>query len=135
MIEDFYFDTSIWLDFYEKRGKNGELAFKLIIKIINEYLKIAYSDLNIKEFKNFGYSQNEIYSILSIAKPSNIKRIHIYREQKEEAKRIAKQRNVPAGDALHAILARDNNLVLISRDSHFQKLKDISIARKPEDFI
>lgn len=135
MEEDFYLDTSIWLDFYEKRGRNGELALKLILKIINEDLKVGYSDLHIKEFKNLGYFQNEINSIFSIVKPNNIKHVHIYREQKEEAKKIARQRNVPRKDALHAVLSRDNNLQLISRDEHFEKLKDISIAKKPEDFI
>ena len=44
MFNDFYFDTSVWLDFHEKRGNNGELALKLIIKIVDENLKIAYSD-------------------------------------------------------------------------------------------
>ena len=135
MQEDFYFDTSIWLDFHEKRGRNGKLAFELILKIINEDLKIAYSDLHVKEFKNLGYSQNEINSILSIVKPNNIKHVHIYREQNEEAKKIARQRKVPEGDALHAILCRDNNLQLISRDLDFEKLKDISKAKLPEDFI
>lgn len=135
MTEEFYFDTSIWLDFYEKRGKNGELTLKLIIKIINEDIKIAYSDLNIKEFKYLGYTNAQINSIFSMAKPKNIKRVHIYREQIEEARKLARQRNVPRKDVLHAILARDNNLQLVSRDDHFEKLKDISIARKPEDFI
>lgn len=135
MEEDFYLDTSIWLDFYEKRSVNGELALKLILKIINEDLKVGYSDLHIKEFKNLDYSQNEINSIFSIVKPNNIKHVHIYREQTEEAKKIARQRNVPRKDALHAILARNNNLQLISRDEHFEKLKDISIAKKPEYFI
>ncbi|MBI2654196.1 type II toxin-antitoxin system VapC family toxin [Candidatus Woesearchaeota archaeon] len=129
MEEDFYLDTSIWLDFYEKREENGELAFKLILKIINQNLKVAYSDLHIKEFKNLGYTQNEINSILSIVKPNNIKHIHIYREQKEEAKKTARQRNVPEGDILHAILCRDNNLQLISRDLDFEKLKDIANHR------
>ena len=134
-MEDFYFDTSIWLDFHEKRGENGELALKLILKIINQNLKVAYSDLHIKEFKNLGYSQNEINSILSIIKPNNIEHVHIYREQKEEAKKTAKHRNVPEGDVLHAILCRDNNLQLISRDLDFEKLKDVSKAKLPEDFI
>lgn len=129
MEEDFYLDTSIWLDFYEKREENGELAFKLILKIINQNLKVAYSDLHIKEFKNLGYTQNEINSILSIVKPNNIKHIHIYREQKEEAKKTARQRNVPEGGILHAILCRDNNLQLISRDLDFEKLKDIANHR------
>jgi len=135
VAEEFYFDTSIWVDFHEKRGGNGESAFKLIIKIINEDLKIAYSDLNIKEFKDLGYTQDEINSLLSIAKPNNIKRVHIYREQLEEAKKLAIQRDVPKKDALQAILARDNHLQLISRDEHFEKLKDITRAKKPEDFI
>ena len=135
MQEDFYLDTSIWLDFYEKRGKNGELALKLILKIINQNLKVAYSDLHIKEFKNLGYSQNEINSILSIVKPNNIKHVHIDKGQLEEARKLARQRNVPNKDALHAILARDNNLQLISRDKHFEKLKDITRFKLPEDFI
>ncbi len=135
MLQDFYFDTSIWLDFYEKRGKNGELALRLIIKIIDEDLKIAYSDLNIKEFKFLGYTKESVNSILSVVKPDNIKHIHIYREELEEAKRLARQRKVPKKDALHAILCRDNNLHLISRDKHFEILKDIVIVKKPGDFI
>ena len=135
MAEDFYFDTSIWIDFHEKRGENGELALKLILKIINDDLKIAYSDLHIKEFKYLGYTQDEVNSILKIVKPDNIKRVHIYREQKEEAKKLAMERNVPKNDALHAILARDNTLQLISRDKHFEKLEDITKTKLPEDFI
>ncbi|MBI3026645.1 PIN domain-containing protein [Candidatus Woesearchaeota archaeon] len=46
-------------------------------------------------------------------------------KQREEAKKIAEERNVPAGDALHAIIARDNDLILVTRDSHFRKLEDI----------
>jgi len=134
MIEDFYFDTSIWIDFYEKRNNNGELALKFILKIIEEDLKIAYSDLNIKEFKNLGYAKNEIDSIFRIAKPKNLIHIHIFPENLEEARKLARQRNVPNKDVLHAILARDNNLQLISRDHHFEKLKDITEVKLPEDF-
>ena len=135
MPQDFYLDTSIWIDFHEKRGENGEHALNLIIKIINEDCKIAYSDLNIKELKHLGYTQDEVNSILSIAKPNNIKHIHIYREQIEEARNLSRQRDVPNKDVLHAILCRDNNLQLISRDLHFDKLKDITETKKPEDFI
>ena len=135
MQEDFYLDTSIWLDFYEKRGENGEVALKLILKIIDDDLKVAYSDLHIKEFKKLDYSQNEINSIFSIVKPKNMKHVHIYREQKEEAKNIARKRNVPEGDVLHAIICRDNNLQLISKDLDFERLKYITRSQVPEDFI
>tara|TARA_Y100000310_G_C20450634_1_gene700539 strand:- start:409 stop:816 length:408 start_codon:yes stop_codon:yes gene_type:complete len=135
MVEDFYYDTSIWIDFHEKRGDNGKLALKLILKIINEDLKIAYSDLNVKEFKILGYSQEEIDAILGIIKPNNIKHVHIYKEQIEEARKIARKRNVPRKDALHAIIARDNDLQLIATDSHYEQLRDITKCKKPIDVI
>jgi predicted nucleic acid-binding protein len=135
MTEDFYFDTSIWIDFHEKRNKNGKLALEFILKIIEEDSKIAYSDLNIKELKHLAYNQVEISSMLSIVKPHNIKHVHIYQEQLVEARKLSRQRQVPNKDALHAILCRDNYLQLITRDTHFEKLRDITTAKKPEDFI
>lgn len=134
-MEEFYFDTSIWLDFFEKRGEHGEAALTLITKIIKEDFKIAYSDMTIKELRNLGYSNEEINSIFSVVKPDNIKRIHINKEQKEEAQKLALQRKIPKGDALHAVLARDNLVQLISRDEHFQKLRDMIKVKKPEDSI
>ena len=56
MENDFYFDTSIWIDIYEKRGYNGEVAKKLMEKVIKEDSVIVYSDLVVKEFKRIGYS-------------------------------------------------------------------------------
>ena len=135
MAERFYFDTSIWLDIYEKRDYNGEVALKLIKKIIEEDSKILYSDIHVIELKNLGYSFNDINKIFKIAKPNNILRVHIYEEQKEEAKRISLTRNVPKRDALHSILARDNEAQLITRDNHFQKIVDITKPQKPEEII
>jgi len=131
----FYLDANIWLDIFEKRGYNGEVAKKLLEKIITENDMIFYSDLIIVELKKVGYSKTEIHQILNIAKPDHLKRIHIYKEQIDEARRIAKMQDVPKADALHAILARDNQLQLISRDRDFQKLKHITNTKFPEDFI
>jgi predicted nucleic acid-binding protein len=55
--------------------------------------------------------------------------------QKKEAKTIAKQRNIPEGDALHAVLARDSDAILITRDRHFLLLIDICLSRKPEELL
>lgn len=38
-------------------------------------------------------------------------------------------------NALHAIVARDNGLILITRDNHFRVLQDISKYYKPEELI
>ncbi|MBN2368185.1 PIN domain-containing protein [Candidatus Woesearchaeota archaeon] len=135
MTEDFYFDTSIWLDVYEKRGVNGEKGFKLIEIIILDGKKIYYSTLNLKEFQALGYSQDEIEEILAPVKPNFCKKILFDKKQVLEAKKLSIQRKVSKSDSLHAVLARDNNLQLIARDHDFDFLKDISRAKKPEEFI
>ncbi|MBI4983693.1 PIN domain-containing protein [Candidatus Woesearchaeota archaeon] len=131
----YYFDTSIWIDFYDKRGYNGEVAKKLLEKIILQDDFVLYSDIVVIELKKLGFSEYEINQIFSIAKPDHIKRVHSTKNQIEEAKKLAKQKDVPLRDALHAILARDHQAQLISRDWDFERLKDITTAKKPEDLI
>ena len=135
MEDDFYFDTSIWIDIYEKRGYNGEVAKNLFKTIIEKDNIISYSDLIVAELKRLGYTNDEINVILAIAKPDNLRRVHVYKEQIGEARTLAKRRNVPQADALHAILCRDNHTQLISRDKDYEKLKHITKAKLPEDFI
>jgi predicted nucleic acid-binding protein len=131
----YYFDTSIWLDHYLKREKNGEVALELILKIIRNDDKILFSNFVEKEMKNLGLSQNEIHSLLRIVKPDHIKKVQVRKDQFTEAVRLAKQRSVPLGDAIHAIIARDHEAQLVSRDWDFEKLKDITKARIPEDLL
>ena len=64
-----------------------------------------------------------------------MEKIFVTKEQRDEAKKIAEERYLPPGDALHAILARDNNLIMITRDKHFKKLGDIAPHYKPEEVI
>src|SRR3989338_1409213 len=109
MKERYYLDTSIWLDLYEKRGKNSELALKLLLKIIINDSLVCYSDLTIKEFKHLGYSKEEVAVIFHLFR-SHLRHIHIYKHQLAEAKKLAHQKDVPKKDALHAIIARDNNI-------------------------
>ncbi len=128
-------DTSIWLDFGMKRGENGEGALKLIIKIIEEDSRIIYSNIHIKELRDFGCSMDEINSIFTIVKPNNLRYVHTTKEQLKEAKQIAYQKRIPIGDAWQAILARDNDAIMISRDSHFKALVNIVETKKPEEII
>ena len=64
-----------------------------------------------------------------------IDKIFATKEQRDEARKIAEERNLPSGDVLHAILARDNNFILVTRDKHFRELEDITKHYKPEEFI
>lgn len=134
MEDVYYLDTSIWLDVYEKRGKNGEEALRFLEKIIGRDCILLYSALHIKELKYLGYSFDEIAEMFSFAK-KNLRKVHIYKQEKEQAKKLALKRKISQGDALHAILSRNNEAQLISRDIDFENIRDIVIAKKPEEIL
>jgi len=129
----YYFDTSIWLDYYEKRGKNGEHAFNLILKIIEEDSAIIYSDLHIRELKGLGYSIEQINDVFRIVKPDNIRRVHISRELEDKARELATQRKIPVRDAIHALTARYNQAIMVATDKHFHEVRHVIEAKNPEE--
>jgi len=66
-MKKFYFDTSIWLDFFEGRDEpnlpKGELVKELIGKIVNEDSKIIISEVIKNELVGIGYSKYEIQEL------------------------------------------------------------------------
>lgn len=134
----YYLDTSIWLDFFENRDEpnfpKGTWARELVNKIIKEVDKILFSDNNMLELINLGYSEFDIQELLQ-----QLKSIIIFTESTEreigKAKDLAQKRDVPKRDALHALIARDNNAILITLDNHFKKLTDITKPYSPQEFI
>ena len=138
MTEKYIIDTSIWIDLYEDRKghKNeplGDFAWKLLALILTKKDKIIITDFLIRELE-VNYSIEEINGIFNPFKDI-IEKIVATKEQREEAKRIGEERNLPRGDALYAIIARDHKLILITRDKHFRELRDIAEHHKPEDII
>ncbi|MFH0869723.1 MAG: type II toxin-antitoxin system VapC family toxin [archaeon] len=136
MFEKYLIDTSIWIDLYEDRKgfhnePLGDYALKLLATIKSQEMIIVLTDLLLRELE-MNYSLSEINGMF---KPFEkiTEKIIATKEEREEAKRIAQERNLPPGDALHAIIARDKKLVLITRDKHFKQLEDISKHYMPED--
>ena len=132
----FLIDTSIWMDLYEDRigfsqEPLGKYAAKLFMHILTNRHVIAVTDLLIAELKNkLGLEQ-----VNGLFKPFETENVLVTLSQRAEADKISKERNVPRGDALHTILARDYELTLITRDKHFYLLTDISNYYKPEELI
>ncbi|MBU4283963.1 MAG: PIN domain-containing protein [Nanoarchaeota archaeon] len=138
MAKKYYIDTSIWIDLYENRkGYNdeplGDFALKLFSLIKAKKNKLIITDILIRELE-MSYSLEEINGMV---KPFEkiIEKVIATTEQRDESKKIAEERSLPPGDVLHAIIARDHNLILITRDKHFRRLEDISKNYKPEDII
>ncbi len=138
MEKRFYFDTSIWLDFFEKRDEpnllKGQFITKLISKILENDDRIVYSEVVKNEMIEMGYTRYEVDDLFF-----SLRHVLIYTESDKKqfgkAKDLSKKRDIPLFDALHALLARDSRSILITRDWHFSKILDIIKARKPEEFI
>ena len=138
MPERYFIDTSIRMDFYEDRigfkdEPFGDYAFKLLSKIKAKESRIVISDFLVRELET-KYSMEQINGIFRPFEKL-IDKVLIAKNQKDEAIKISSERKMPKGDALHAIVARDNNLILITRDNHFRNLQDISKHYKPERLI
>ncbi len=138
-MKKYYLDTSIWRDYYENRSDRfrplGEWALELINVIIENKDFILYSDFIVKELK-IKYSEEEVNKIFEVIyKKDLLLKVIISNSQVKEAAILCKRRSVAFGDALHAILARDNKAVMVTRDNHFFELVDISEIKKPEDLI
>ncbi|MBU1204148.1 MAG: PIN domain-containing protein [Nanoarchaeota archaeon] len=135
MIEKYYLDISIWIDIYEDRkGYNnkplGEYALKLLCFIRSKNKILVISELLIKELEKF-YSIEEINGMLTPFQDI-LQKIKVTKKQLEQANEISRQRNLPPGDVLHAILSRENNLILVTRDKHFNQLQDITKHHNPQ---
>lgn len=138
MTEKYYVDTSIWINLVEdEKGYNGEplgdYALKLFAMIKAKKHKMVVSDLLVRELES-KYSMEEINGMM-LPFQKIMEKVFVTKEQRDEAKKIAEERNLPPGDVLHAIVARDNNYIMITRDKHFRELEDITKHSKPEEII
>ena len=138
MAEKYYVDTSIWMDLLEDRKSYtgeplGDYALKLFAMIKDQNHQLVLSDLLIRELES-NYSTEEINGMI-LPFTKIIQKIFVTTTQRDEAKKIATERNLPPGDVLHAIIARDNSLIMVTRDKHFKKLEDITKHYKPEEII
>jgi predicted nucleic acid-binding protein len=137
-MSNYYFDTSIWIDILENRkdfsgkaiGKYGRELLTVII--INSHV-VVVSDETSKELSDYcgSFMVNALLTNLG----KNILKVVFTDSEKKEALRTSQERNVPFGDALHAIIARDTSSVLIARDNHFNLLDDVCPHFKPEDLL
>ncbi|MBN2142231.1 PIN domain-containing protein [Candidatus Woesearchaeota archaeon] len=133
----FYVDTNIWLDYFENRSDKyrplGEWALAFLNGILDVGSVILISDVVLAELRRYA-DQEKISSCFA---PFQKSLLFVSRSntQSIEARSLSKSRLVPFADALHAIISRDENAILISRDKHFMKLLDVVCVMKPEDLI
>lgn len=137
-MRKFYVDTSVWLDLAFDRKDNvrplGELAFQFFKKCMRNGWKILYSELVLDELsKKMDLEEIPERCFGIISKKEVLMEVKFSLKQAKEAREISKKKGVPFADAMHAVVARDNKAMFISRDFHFQELSGIVTCLLPED--
>jgi predicted nucleic acid-binding protein len=136
VLQKFYLDTAIWRDYFEDRKDGirplGEFAFQFLKNCDKKGCKVLYSGTVVHELKR-DYSDEKIKQVFSSFEHF-LEIVPISNEQYLEAKKLAKVKiESHESDILHSILARDNKAVLITRDFHFETLRDIVEIKAPEE--
>src|SRR3989338_2000890 len=139
LTKRYYVDACIWRDFHENREDKfrplGEWAFNFLRMVRETKSKVLYSDLIIKEL-SISYNEKEIKAMFKIIDEGGLlEKVETTREQIKEVMRRKREEKFPFGDLLHAILARDNQAIMVTRDKHFEEFDRIVEIRKPEDLI
>ncbi len=136
MAKKFYLDTAIWRDYFEDRGDGirplGEFAFQFLKNCEKKGCKVLYSGVVVHELKR-DYSDERIKQVFSSFERF-LEIVPISNDQYLEAKKLSRIKTEShESDILHVILARDNKAVLVTRDFHFDTLRDIVEIRAPEE--
>jgi predicted nucleic acid-binding protein len=133
-------DSNIFLDYYLDRKDAmlplGEFAFRFIGSALscNYFLLVCIE--TIEEISHIlkapvGEVLNLVFK--ELAEKGKIEIINPSLAVKAKARKIALERNLPFNDALFAVVAAENKVKVVTRDSHFLELKDIATAVKPEE--
>ncbi|MBI2574675.1 type II toxin-antitoxin system VapC family toxin [Candidatus Woesearchaeota archaeon] len=137
MAGRYYIDTAIWRDLHENRKDRhkhlGEFAFELFKKIRANKEKIIYSDFIVEELSH-AYDRQTIDRLFRSA-AEFLEKAETNEKHVKEAAALSKELNIPFGDALHGILAKNNNSIMVTRDRHFKKLSNKIVVKKPEDLL
>ena len=131
----YYLDTCIWLDLVEERHDDCMAALLFISQTAVEDSLVLFSDVHLWELKKLGFTKEEIANAFKTSSMKNLRKVHLYREQVKEAGIISSRKEIPRMDVLHAILARDNDAIFVSRDRHFTRLNDIVETKTPEELL
>ena len=136
MRQKFYLDTAIWRDYFEDRKDGirplGEFAFQFLKNCEKKGCIVLYSEVVVHELRR-DYSDERIKQVFS-SFWHFLEIVPIFDEQYLESKKLSRIKTEShESDVLHAILARDNKAVLITRDFHFETLRDIVEIKAPEE--
>jgi predicted nucleic acid-binding protein len=128
-MKKFYLDTNIWLDYFENRSSGliplGEFAFQFLKSCLSNECEIYYSDFVIKELRK-KLTIGEVEELFKIIK-DKLLFVETNPVDLKEARIICKN-SLHFADAIHLVLAKKADCVLITRDKHFDNTSFIEVS-------
>ncbi len=130
-------DTNIFMDYAWERGKLKDFASKFFKESMQckHYVYLVRAVQN--ELKEHGvFDKIDLLVLNKLRVKRKLIIIDPTKEQLELAKKVSAELNIPFADASIAILAKETNCVIVTRDKHFfQNLTQIVDCFKPEDLF
>ena len=125
MRRKFYFDSDVWIAYFDKKDERHELAVKLFEEIIRSKSIILISTRHHTEMINTGFHEkfemlkNKLFEnkLCFGIKPTEIDKQIAYRHNEILRKGY--------GDCLHLEIAKRNKAIAVSFDKHWQEIGNV----------
>lgn len=133
-----YIDTNVFLDYFHGRSDNirplSYFAYNVFRRALDCEFYIVISDFSLKEFRNTGLKDTDVDSLLEpFFSSGKMSVVGCTKEDKDIAYRISKERGLPLGDCLHSVIALRQKCLVVTRDKHFDNLRDYVVVKLPEN--
>jgi hypothetical protein len=131
----YYVDTAIWRDYLENRHDRfrplGDWALDFFKKAEERGDELLASKMVVLELKR-AHTDSGIDDMMVTFK---VRFVEAPPGLFAFAHRLARARAIPEADALHALVARREDAVLVTRDKDFIEVLDLVDVRKPEELF
>lgn len=142
MPERIYLDANIYLDYFLDRSDNlrplGEFAGKVLKEAVSCKFFVLVSPDVIREIRNtIRSSEEKVWSevLFDLKNASKIIFVESNSLLDRKAEQFSEEFGLPLIDSLHLLLAAENNAVLITRDRHFDCVKEKFNVLNPEELL
>jgi predicted nucleic acid-binding protein len=142
MPERIYLDANIYLDYFLDRKDSlkplGEFAFKLLNEAVNCKFFVIISNETLREVcKVLRKTEEGVWATFfsDLVEFDKISIIFSSSENEQKAKEFSRKFRLHFADSLHLVLAVESKAILVSRDKHFEGLKDSFAVKTPEELL
>lgn len=114
----------------------GEFAFQFVKRAVSCEFTFVICDLILNEVASHLKTDKERVLALIFSELTKKQKLQIIDYSDElvlAAKKLARERALPLNDCIFALIAKEEGLIVVSRDKHFEQLSDIVFCFKPED--